>query len=175
MQMKVGYLKDIKERFKYYKNLGEKTLSQLSDKELFWQYNEMSNSIAIIVKHLWGNMLSRWTDFLTSDGEKIWRKRDEEFKNDLKNKEELLAKWEEGWQCLFKALEELEEKDLNQTVYIRNEEHTVIEAINRQLTHYSYHIGQIVYIGKMLKGKNWNSLTIPIGKSKEHNQEKFSK
>jgi len=173
--MKVGYLKDIKERFKYYKNLGEKTLSQLSDKELFWQYNEMSNSIAIIVKHLWGNMLSRWTDFLTSDGEKIWRKRDEEFKNDLKNKEELLAKWEEGWQCLFKALEELEEKDLNQTVYIRNEEHTVIEAINRQLTHYSYHIGQIVYIGKMLKGKNWNSLTIPIGKSKEHNQEKFSK
>lgn len=111
-------------------------------------------------------MLSRWTDFLTSDGEKSWRKRDAEFETTIKSRKELLDKWENGWNCLFKALDTLSEKDLNKTVLIRNEEHTVKEAINRQLTHYAYHIGQIVYIGKLLKGKYWKSLTILKGESK---------
>lgn len=140
--MEASYPKDIQEQFKYYKNLGEKTFNQLPDEALFWQYNKMSNSIAIIVKHLWGNMLSRWTDFLTSDGEKQWRKRDEEFENGLKDRKELLAKWEEGWACLFESLNTLSKDDLSKTIYILNKKHTVTEAINRQLTHYSYHIGQ---------------------------------
>lgn len=172
--MNHNYLSGVKERFTYYKELGEKTFVQLSDEALFWQHNDMSNSVAIIVKHLWGNMLSRWTDFLISDGEKQWRKRDKEFKNDLKNRKELMVKWKEGWQCLFDALDALNEKDMNKTVYIRNEKHTVMEAINRQLTHYAYHIGQIVFIGKMLKNNEWNSLSIPKGGSKAYNNTKCS-
>ena len=167
-------LHSVQDRFMYYKELGERTFVQLSDEALFWQPNEISNSIAIIVKHLWGNMLSRWTDFLTSDGEKQWRKRDKEFENDIKNRKELLSKWEEGWQCLFDSLNALNEKDLNKTVYIRNEKHTVTEAINRQLTHYAYHIGQIVYIGKMVQNTEWKNLSIPKGGSKAYNKTKSS-
>ncbi|MFD2520956.1 DUF1572 domain-containing protein [Emticicia soli] len=169
------YLSSIRKQFEYYKMLGEKTFAQVSDEQLFWLYNEESNSIAMIVKHLWGNMLSRWTDFLTSDGEKEWRKRDEEFENDIKTREELLNKWNEGWNCLFKALDGLTDEDLSKEIYIRNQGHSVIEAINRQLAHYPYHIGQIVFIGKMLCDNSWDSLSIPRGNSKTYNEDKFAK
>lgn len=172
--MKGSYLESAIKQFEYYKMLGEKTFAQLQEEQLFWQHNEESNSIAIIVKHLWGNMLSRWTDFLTTDGEKEWRNRDEEFENDIKDKEELLHKWNEGWQCLLDALNALEESDLDKVIYIRNQGHTVLEAINRQLAHYPYHVGQIVLIGKMLCDKDWKSLSILRGSSHQFNVEKFS-
>ncbi|GAA4278276.1 DUF1572 family protein [Aquimarina mytili] len=169
-----AYLEGILKQFKYYKSLGEKTMDQLPGQKLFWQYNNESNSIAIIVKHLWGNMKSRWTDFLTSDGEKEWRERDAEFEDDIKAKEELMLKWEEGWQCLFEALESINSTNFDQPVYIRNIEHSITEAINRQLAHYAYHIGQIVFIGKMIKNEEWQSLSIPKGKSASYNKERFS-
>lgn len=169
------YITSARKQFEYYKMLGEKTFAQLSEEQLFWQYNEESNSIAMIVKHLWGNMLSRWTDFLTSDGEKEWRQRDAEFENDIASREELLIKWNEGWACLFKALDSLTTEDLNKEIYIRNEGHSVVEAINRQLAHYPYHIGQIVFIGKMVCDINWNSLSIPRGNSKAFNTEMLKK
>jgi hypothetical protein len=168
------YLESAKKEFGYYKLLGEKTFSQLTDEQLFIEATSESNSIATIVKHLRGNMLSRWTDFLTTDGEKEWRKRDEEFENDISTREELLQKWQEGWSCLFKALDSISDDDLSRIIYIRNQGHTILEAINRQLSHYPYHIGQIVFIGKMLSDKNWNSLSIPKGGSKEYNRDKFS-
>ena len=149
--MNDDYLVSVSKQFEYYKMLGDKTISQLSEDQLFWQYNSESNSVAIIVKHLWGNMLSRWTDFLTSDGEKEWRKRDAEFENDIKTKDELLNKWNEGWKCLFDAINPLHEEDLEKIIYIRNQGHTVVEAINRQLAHYSYHVGQITYFTKVRK------------------------
>ncbi|MEO6820275.1 MAG: DUF1572 family protein [Ginsengibacter sp.] len=170
-----SYLESAKKQFEYYKILGEKTFGQLSDEQLFWQYNENSNSIGTIVKHLWGNMLSRWTDFLTSDGEKDWRKRDEEFYNDIKDKEELLSKWNEGWSCFFREINLLTENDLEKEIFIRNQGHTVVEAINRQLAHYSYHVGQIVFIGKLLCDEKWVSLSVPKGNSKDYNNEKFSR
>ena len=173
--MENNLVNGIIKQFQYYKQLGEKTFSQLSDEELFWQYNENSNSIAIIVNHLSGNMLSRWTDFLTTDGEKEWRNRDEEFEDTIKTKEQLLDKWEKGWKYLFDALAQIKtDEDLQQIIYIRNEGHTVIEAINRQLAHYPYHVGQIVFIGKLIKDNEWNSLSIPKNKSADYNQTKFS-
>lgn len=168
-------MESARKQFQYYKMLGEKTFSQLSDEQLFIQVNSESNSIGIIVKHLWGNMLSRWTDFLTSDGEKEWREREAEFENEINTRQELLQKWEEGWSCVFNALDSISDGDLSKVIYIRNQGHTILEAINRQLSHYPYHIGQIVFIGKMLSDKNWNSLSIPKGGSKEYNQDKFSK
>lgn len=173
--METEYLQSALNRFAYYKQLGDRTFAQVDDEALFWQYNEDSNSIATIVKHLWGNMLSRWTDFLNSDGEKEWRERDNEFENDIKDRKEMLQKWEEGWDCLFEALKPLTERDLQRTVLIRNEPHNIIEAINRQLTHYAYHIGQIVMLGKMVQNGNWKSLTIPKGQSKAFNAQKFGK
>jgi hypothetical protein len=167
------YLKSVTLQFEYYKLLGEKTIDQLSEEQLFWQANETSNSIAIIVKHLSGNMLSRWTDFLSSDGEKDWRDRDAEFEMEVKSEEELFANWHKGWKCLFEAIHSLNEEDLAKTIYIRNQGHTVLEAINRQLAHYPYHIGQIVSIGKQLKGNEWESLSIPKGNSKQYNVQKF--
>lgn len=169
------YLESAKKQFQYYKMLGEKTFSQLSDEQLFIQINSESNSIAIIVKHLWGNMLSRWTDLLTSDGEKEWREREAEFENDISTREELLQKWEEGWSCLFKSLDSISDEDLSKVVYIRNQGHTILEAINRQLSHYPSHVGQIIFIGKLLCAKNWSSISIPRGSSDEYNKEKFSK
>jgi hypothetical protein len=169
------YLISVRKQFEYYKMLGDRTLSQLQDDKLFWKYNDDSNSIATIVKHLWGNMLSRWTDFLTSDGEKEFRNRDAEFENDLRNREELLDKWNEGWSCLFNAINTLTADDLDKTIYIRNQGHTVSEAINRQLAHYPYHIGQIVFLGKMLAENGWTSLSIPKGNSQSHNKDMFSK
>uniref|UniRef100_UPI00404B0CE4 DUF1572 domain-containing protein n=1 Tax=Flavobacterium sp. TaxID=239 RepID=UPI00404B0CE4 len=170
-----GYLESVKKQFEYYKMLGEKTFAQIPDEKLFWQINSESNSIAMIVKHLHGNMLSRWTDFLTTDGEKEWRKRDEEFDNDIESKADLLEKWNEGWQCLFDAINPLTENDLEKEIYIRNMGHSVSEAINRQLAHYPYHIGQIVFIGKVVQDEKWTSLSIPKGASKSYNNEKFSK
>ncbi|MCX6209081.1 MAG: DUF1572 domain-containing protein [Bacteroidetes bacterium] len=170
-----NYLQSAIKQFEYYKLLGEKTFAQIENEKLFWQYNNESNSIAIIVQHLWGNMLSRWTDFLTTDGEKDWRNRDAEFENKITTKEDLLQKWNEGWQCLFNTLNSLTEEDLVKTIYIRNQGQTVVDAINRQLCHYSYHVGQIVFIGKMIANENWCSLSISKGNSTTYNQEKFAK
>ncbi len=170
-----SYLESIKKQFEYYKSLGEKTFNQLPENKLFWKLNEESNSIAMIVNHLNGNMLSRWTDFQTTDGEKEWRKRDEEFEDTIKTKTDLLDKWNSGWDCLFTAINPLTEADLENVVYIRNMGHSISEAINRQLAHYPYHIGQIVFIGKIAQNEDWNSLSIPKGKSKAYNSEKFSK
>ena len=170
-----SYLQSARKQFGYYKMLGDKTFAQLPDEKLFWQYNGNSNSIGTIVKHLWGNMRSRWTDFLTSDGEKEWRKRDAEFDNDIQSREELLQKWNEGWDCLFTALNSLGTQDLETIIYIRNQGHTVTEAINRQLAHYAYHVGQIVFLGKMLANNNWTSLSIPKGNSNQYNADKFSR
>lgn len=172
--METNYLESTIKQFEYYKMLGDKTFAQLNEEQLFWQFNEESNSIAMIVKHLCGNMLSRFTDFLTSDGEKEWRNRDAEFENDIVDKTDLLAKWDEGWQCLFNAINTLTEQDLSKEIYIRNQGHTVTEAINRQLAHYPYHVGQIVFLGKMLCNQNWQSLSIPKGSSKNFNAEKFA-
>lgn len=172
--MSTDYLSSVKKQFEYYKLLGDQTFTQLQDDKLFWKYNEDSNSIASIVKHLWGNMLSRWTDFMFTDGEKDFRDRDAEFDNDIKSRAELLEKWNAGWACLFKAIDSLTLADLDQIIYIRNQGHTVTEAINRQLAHYPYHIGQIVFLGKMLAEKPWQSLSIPKGNSKQYNQQKFS-
>lgn len=173
--MKTDYLESVKKQFEYYKLLGDKTITKLPEEKLFWQFNDESNSVATIVKHLNGNMMSRWTNFLTTDGEKEWRQRDGEFENDIKSKEVVLEVWEEGWECLFNTLSTLKERDLNKIVYIRNMGQTVIDAINRQLAHYPYHLGQMVYIGKMVCGDDWDSLSIPKGKSRVFNSEKFSK
>lgn len=170
-----SYLSSIVKQFEYYKSLGDKTFKQLTDEEIHWQNNTESNSIAIIVKHVVGNMLSRWTNFLTEDGEKTWRKRDQEFVDTYKSKKEMLEAWNKGWDCLFNAIKPLEENQLEQVIYIRNQGHTITEAINRQLAHYAYHIGQIVFLGKMITNNNWKSLSIPKGKSISYNQEKFTK
>jgi len=174
LSMTSNYLESAIKQFEYYKLLGEKTFFQLTDEQLYWQYNIESNSIAIIVKHLWGNMLSRWTDFLTTDGEKQWRNRDVEFETEEKTREALLTKWNEAWTCLFDTLNKLKEEDLSKEIFIRNQGHTVIEAINRQLAHYPYHIGQIVFLGKMMCDEKWESLSISKGNSTNYNTEKFS-
>jgi hypothetical protein len=170
-----SYLESVKKQFLYYKILGEKAMAQLEPEQLFTAVNEDTNSIATIIKHISGNMLSRWTDFLTTDGEKEWRNRDAEFENDLQSKEEVLAVWNKGWDCFLTTLENLKPEQLSQIIYIRNEGHTVIEAINRQLAHYPYHVGQIVFYAKQLKKDDWNSLSIPKNKSGNYNAEKFAK
>ena len=167
------YLDSVKQQFRSYKSLGEKTIAQLDPEMLFIRPNEESNSIAMIIQHMHGNMLSRWTDFLTSDGEKEWRQRDAEFEVVLKTKEEVMEKWEEGWACLMNALDQLDDSLLANTVLIRNEPHTVTEAINRQLTHYPYHVGQIVFYAKQLLEEKFTSLSIAKNKSQEFNNEKF--
>ena len=170
-----SYLDSVIKQFNYYQMLGEKTFSQLSEKQLFAQNSNLENSIAVIVNHLWGNMMSRWTDFKTRDGEKEFRKREQEFESIIKTREELLVKWNKGWECLYIALGSLSTDELESVIYIRNQGHTVVEAINRQLSHYSYHVGQIVLLGKIHKKDDWESLSIPKGKSQEYNKEKFSK
>jgi hypothetical protein len=169
------FLESTTKQFAYYQSLGEKTFEQLNEDQLFWKYNTECNSIAVIVQHLWGNMLSRWTDFLTTDGEKEWRNRDAEFETAIASKSEMLNKWTEGWNCLYQALEMVNDENFDSMVYIRNMGHSVTEAVQRQLAHYGYHVGQIVYIGKMLKNEQWKSLSIPKGDSKKYNAEKFSK
>lgn len=170
-----NYLKSAEKEFLYYKSLGEKAMEQLTGEQLSWQYNEESNSIAVLVRHLSGNMLSRFTDFLTTDGEKPWRNRDQEFVSIKINPKELIEYWNKGWTCLLEALNLLSEKDLESIVYIRNERHTVIEALNRQLAHYAYHVGQIIFIAKMLKDQEWKTLSIARNESVEFNEKKFSK
>lgn len=169
-----NYLTSVKKQFEYYKMLGDKTFSQLNDEQLIWQHNPESNSIAIIVNHLRGNMLSRWTNFLTEDGEKTWRNREQEFEQVIESKTQLLQAWEKGWTCLFEALASVNENNFDQLIYIRNQGHSIVEAINRQLAHYSYHIGQIVYLGRLLQGSEWKSLSIPRGESTQYNKEKFA-
>ncbi|MBV6478150.1 MAG: hypothetical protein HGGPFJEG_00898 [Ignavibacteria bacterium] len=162
--------------FKSLKSLGDKTFSQIKDEDFFKSPDTESNSIAVIVRHLSGNMISRWTDFLTTDGEKPNRNRDEEFeKLFYTDKDDIVSRWENGWKCLFEALDSLNESDLLKTVYIRNQKHTVTEAINRQLAHYAYHVGQIVYLGKHFLSANWKSLSIPKGKSDDYNKKLMGK
>jgi hypothetical protein len=170
MSFASGFLKDSIKRFKSYKELGDKTFEQLEEKDFFYQPNSESNSIAIIVQHLYGNMLSRWTNLLTEDGEKTWRKRDAEFEVQDLSKEDVISFWNEGWKCLFSALESLTEDDLTKNINIRGESLPVYDAILRQLAHYPSHVGQITYIGKMLKGKDWKSLSIPKHQSNTFNQ-----
>lgn len=170
-----NYITSIIKQFDYYKTAGDKTLQQLSFEEINWQSHDNSNSVSIIVKHMVGNMLSRWTNFLTEDGEKDWRQREQEFEATYTNKDQLIADWEKGWQCVYDAIKPLKNKDLERIVYIRNESHTVADAIFRQLGHYSYHIGQLAYIGVSIKNTDWQSLSIPKGQSVQFNSEKFSK
>ena len=173
--MEKSYLSSIIKQFEYYKSLGDKTNNQHTFEDMQWQSNADSNSIAIIVKHIAGNMLRRWTNFLTEDGEKEWRKRDDEFIDSFNSIEDLIAAWESGWLCLFNAIKPLNDSDLERIIYIRNEGHTVTEAINRQLAHYAYHIGQMVFLGKLIKGEDWQSLSIPKGNSLKYNEGKFAK
>ncbi len=168
------YFLSLKKQLLYYKTIGEKAMLQLEPEQLFMATNDDSNSIYGIVKHISGNMLSRWTNFLTTDGEKEWRNRDAEFENDLTTPEALFAIWNKGWDCFFDAIDSLKPEDLAKIIYIRNEGQTVLDAINRQLAHYPYHIGQIVFYAKQLKNSNWDSLSIPRNKSNNYNSEKFA-
>lgn len=151
--------------FKQYKGLADKAIAQIGETELHWKPEPESNSIYVIIKHMSGNMQSRWTDFLTSDGEKEWRNRDTEFEEDASTKAEALLLWEKGWACLFNAIEPLAAEDLGRIVHIRGEAHSVMEAINRQIAHYSYHVGQIVYIAKACRSAQWQTLSIAKGSS----------
>ena len=169
------YLENIKKLYRYYKSLGDKALDQIEEEKIHFRFEENSNNVATIVKHMAGNMLSRWTDFLTADGEKEWRNRETEFEDTFQSKAEMLAYWENGWNCLFEAIDPLTENDLEKVVYIRNEGHSVVEALNRQLAHYGYHVGQLVFVIKALKSDDWKTLSIPKGGSKNFNKEKFTK
>ena len=164
-----SYLKDSLAVFRYYKKLAERAMEQLTDEQLVAVLDEEANSIAVIVKHMTGNMRSRWTDFLTSDGEKPSRRRDLEFVDPPETREALQAAWEVGWGCLFNALEPLEDGDLARTVTIRGEAHSVMQAINRQMGHYAYQVGQIVYLAKHFSAQEWKALTVPRNKSAEFN------
>ena len=159
------FLNSALQQFRDYKLLAEKTFAQLQESDFHFQPNDETNSIAINITHLHGNMLSRWTNFLTEDGEKEWRQRDDEFETHSFSQEKLLQLWEQGWQTVFNAVESLQPGDLEKTIYIRSKPLTVLDAINRQLTHYSYHVGQIVMLGKIVKGPAWKSLSIPKGQS----------
>ena len=170
-----NYIESVQREFARYKSYGEKTFVQLSDNDIHWKYQETDNCIAVIVKHLVGNMLSRFTNFLTEDGEKPWRQREAEFEDTYATKKEMLAAWEKGWTCLFEALKVVNAKNFDQLVKIRNEEHTIIAALNRQLAHYASHIGQIVLLGKTIKGPAWISPTIPRGGTADFNKAMFGK
>ena len=165
------FLEDALAVFRKYKKLGEDAMAQLDDEEFFAQIDVESNSVAVIVKHMAGNMRSRWSDFLTADGEKATRDRDAEFRIEPETtREEVLGWWEAGWRCVFEAVEPLKPADLERTVTIRGEPHTVVKAINRQLTHYAYHTGQIVFLAKHFKSENWKSLSIARGQSEAFNR-----
>ncbi|MFX1537411.1 MAG: DUF1572 family protein [Promethearchaeota archaeon] len=176
-QQNIGeyYLKTAFKTFQSQKRLAERAMAQLNSKEFHWTPDSESNSIAIIIKHLSGNMRSRWTDFLTTDGEKPDRNRDNEFVDDIESTEALMARWNEGWNCLFSTLMGLTSSDVLKNVTIRGKQHYVLEAIERQISHYSVHIGQIVYIAKLLKSTSWQSLSIPRGQSERFNAEMRSK
>jgi uncharacterized protein DUF1572 len=168
-QFTTSYLKDSLDLLRYYKKLAERAMAQAPDEALFRELDAQSNSIAIVVKHMAGNMRSRWTDFLTSDGEKAWRNRDSEFEAPPRTRADVMDLWEAGWNCMFAALEPLTESDLARTITIRTEPHSIMQAINRQLGHYAYHVGQIVYLARHFAGDKWQAVTIPRKKSAEFN------
>jgi hypothetical protein len=172
--MESQYLPIAKDTFSQYKALAEKALEQVSANRINWYFHNDSNSIAIIVKHMSGNLVSRFTDFLTTDGEKEWRDRDGEFVDDVADKEQLMHIWDKGWTVLFDTLDSLTPEDMTKTVVIRGEEHTVMEALNRQIAHHAYHVGQIVYLSRML-AEEWTSLSIPKGKSTQFNTRMMAK
>ena len=165
-----NYFDDALSALRAYKKLTEKAIAQMHDEEFFVTLDEEANSVAVIMKHMAGNMISRWTDFLTSDGEKPNRNRDMEFVIESQTtKDDVLAYWERGWACVFEALEPLSPEDFEKTVMIRGEAHTIVQAINRQLMHYAYHVGQIVFLAKHFRSAEWKSLSIPRNRSAEFN------
>lgn len=164
-----------RKRFLTNKDLADKTFAQLSDEPMFWQPNEESNSVAIIAKHLAGNLLSRWTNFLTEDGEKPWRHRDSEFENDFKTKAEVMEFWEKGCNCFLDAIGQINDDMLDTVIYIRKEPHTLADALLRNTTHFSYHVGQIVTLAKIQKNKDWQTLSVPRNQSEEYNAEMIRK
>lgn len=170
LEFTTSYLEDSVGVFRYYKKLAERAMEQVTDEQLFLAENEECNSIALIVKHMAGNMRSRWTDFLISDGEKANRNRDGEFMDPPATRAELMRVWDEGWACLFGALEPLREEDLARTITIRGEAHSVMQAVNRQIAHYPYHVGQIVMMAKQFADAKWTALTVPRNKSAEFNR-----
>jgi len=173
MSTNENFLESSRKLFRYYKAQGEKAIAQLSDEQINLKPNEASNSIALIVRHLHGNMLSRWTDFLTTDGEKPTRNREAEFEEGYPGKKMMLEAWEQGWKALLDTLDSLKPEDLTTIIYIRNEGQTVLEAIQRQLAHYPLHVGQILYQAKALKGSDFQCLSIPKGHSAAFNAQKF--
>jgi hypothetical protein len=174
-KVSIMYLVPTIRLFEYYKSLADKSIAQVPEEFIHHQIDSSSNSIAILVKHMAGNMISRFTDFQTSDGEKAWRDRETEFENSLKTKAEMSAYWEKGWSTLFEAITPLEESDLAKIVYIRNEGHTILEALQRQLGHYAYHVGQIVFLAKHFQNESWDYLSIPPGESELFFKKKMEK
>ena len=175
--MSIGnvFLQSAIKRLAYYKGLADKTFEQLTEPDMHFQPNEASNSIAIIIQHMAGNMLSRWTDFLSTDGEKEWRNRDEEFESNRNSKKQLIELWEKGWGCCLDSLNRLTEEDLLKTISIRNEGLKVADAINRQLAHYPYHVGQIIYLARIIKNEQWQNLSIAKGNSEHFNSQMKAK
>ncbi len=171
MTLTQAFLPAIIKRFTTYKELGDKTFEQLDDQDFFFLPSSESNSIAIIIQHMYGNLMSRFTNFLTEDGEKEWRNRDAEFELMKTTRQDLLSFWEAGWKQVFNALKNLKEEDLVKTIFIRSEPLLVFDALLRQLAHYPYHVGQIVYIGKLLKNEKWKSLSIPKNESEAFNKQ----
>ena len=175
MTIENAFLQSVIKRLAYYKELGDKTFAQLNETDFRFKTDEEGNSIALIIQHMAGNMISRWTDFLTSDGEKEWRNRDAEFEEQNLSMQQLIALWQKGWDCCFDTLASLTGVDLLKTIYIRNEGLLAIDAINRQFAHYPYHVGQIIYIARMIKKENWQSLSIAKGKSGQYNDQMHAK
>ena len=171
LKFTTSYLEDSLALFSYYKTLAERAMQQVTDEQLFVTLDQEANSIALVVKHMAGNMRSRWTDFLTSDGEKPGRNRDSEFEHPPATRKELMESWEQAWSCVFRALEPLSDADLARTVMIRGEAHSVLQAVNRQVAHYAYHVGQIVFLAKHFAQDQWQSLSVPRNRSYDFNQE----
>lgn len=170
MLVEQTFLQSAVKKFNAQKALGDKTFTQLNEEDFFFKPSAESNSIAIIVQHIHGNMLSRWTNFLTEDGEKAWRKRDAEFEDVLQAKQEVINAWNEGWACVLNTIENMQPNDVIKTITIRSEPLSVVDAIVRQVDHYGYHVGQIVYIGKIIKDTNWQTLSIARNKSNDYNK-----
>lgn len=175
MNIGIEFLNSSLKHLQYYKDLGNRSFNQLKDADFHFKPEKLSNSIATIICHMSGNMISRWTDFLTTDGEKEWRNRDTEFETNNLTTVQLLELWEKGWSCCLNSIKNLSEEDLLKTIHIRKEPLIVIDAINRQLSHLPYHVGQIVYIAKVITANKWNYLSIPPGKSQQFNKKMQNK
>jgi hypothetical protein len=169
LEFTTSYLEDSIHLLRYYRQLAERAITQVTEQQLYQLLDEDANSVAIVMQHMAGNMKSRWTNFLSEDGEKPWRNRDSEFEQPPATRQALLQMWEEGWACVFQVLESLTDADLSRSVPIRGEAHSVMQAINRQIAHYAYHCGQIVLLAKHFQHSQWASLTVPKGKSAEFN------